>query len=154
MLLIVFHIDDDRFGLDVDQVIEVAPIVLLKKAAHTPGYVAGLFNYRGTVVPVIDLTKLITGKPSQPLMSTRIVLVDYTGADNAHHILGIMVERVMETVNYRDEDFQPPGFEQENTQYLGDIIIDENGMIQRIKVDNILPESLQKLLFKKSGETL
>jgi len=154
MLLIVFHIGDNRFGLDVDQVIEVAPIVLLKKAAHTPGYVAGLFNYRSTVVPVIDLTMLITGKQSQPLMSTRIVLVDYTGADNAHHVLGIMVERVMETTNYRDEDFQPPGFEDGNTQYLGDIIIDEYGMMQRINVDNILPESLQELLFKESGDIL
>ena len=152
MLLIVFHVGNDRFGLDVSQIIEVTPLVVLKKAPHTPEYVAGLFNYRGTIVPVIDLSTLLCGNSSKYLLSTRIILIDYICSNDVHHILGLMTERVTETITYREEDFQLPGIESENAPYLGDIIIDENGMIQRIKVENILPESLQELLFKDKKE--
>ena len=152
MLLIVFNIGKDRFGLDVSQIIEVIPLVTFKKVHRTPKYVSGIFNYRGTMVPVIDLSTLISGKPSQPLLSTRVILVNYTSPDN-HHTLGLVAERVTETMVFREEDFKPPVIESDTTRYLGDIMTTEDGMIQRITIENILPEYLRKILFSTKKET-
>ena len=152
MLLLLFQIGKDRFGLDVSQIIKVVPLVILKKVHRAPNYIAGLFDYRGTIIPVIDLSALISGKPSRLLLSTRIILVDFINSDNNHHILGLMTERVSETIMVNEKDFKQPIVESETIRYLGDIIPDENGMIKRIKIENILPEYLQKLLFKTKKE--
>ena len=151
MLLILFQIGNDRFGLDVEQVLEVVPVVTFKKAPHTPGYVAGMFNYRGTIVPVIDLSTLISGEPSKSFLSTRILLVNYNSPDDTAHVLGLLAERVTETFSCNEDDFQPPGIESENAKYLENIILDDKGMIQFVSVEKILPESLHEILFKKSG---
>ena len=147
MLLLLFNIGKDRFGLEVNHIIEILPLVEFKIAPHTPEYVAGLFNYRGTIVPVIDLSMLISGTPSRPLLSTRIILVDYIRSDYNHHVLGLMAEYVTETIPCREEDFKPSTIVSKTAQYIGDIIIHEDEMIQRIKIENILPKPVQELLF-------
>lgn len=149
MVLLLFQAGEERLGLDVSRVIEVMPVVNLKKAPHTPEYVAGLFNYRGTIVPVIDLSALLSGKRLVPLFSTRIILVDYIGADGCSHALGLMAERVTETFSFREEDMQPAGVESETAEYLDRILTDERGMIRLVEVNRILPESLQNVLFKE-----
>jgi chemotaxis-related protein WspB len=149
MVLLVFQSGEERLSLDVSRVIEVMPVVNMKKAPHTPEYIAGLLNYRGTIVPVVDLSELLSGNHHAPLLSTRIILVDYTGTDGNHHTLGLMAERVTETVSASEKDMQSSGIESETAGYLGPIIIDERGMIRLVEVNRILPESLQKILFQE-----
>ena len=153
MLLLLFLIGNERFGLDVTRVIEVTPMAVLKKAPADAAHVAGLFNYRGSVVPVIDLSCLLQGRPSRPRLSTRIILVDYnTGSDSAQHILGLLAERVTETVTCRKEDVRSPGIGFDNAPYLGDIVIDNQGMIQYVLVEQLLPHWLQESLFPAAKE--
>lgn len=146
MLLLIFHVGKERYGLDSRRVIEVVPKVALKPVPHTPQYVAGLFNYRGRIVPVVDLSALIADTPCGALLSTRIILVDYPGVDR-RHILGLLAERVTETLKCREEDFNPPGIATSEGPYLGDLLVDDEGMIQRIRVEEILPQSLRESLF-------
>lgn len=136
MLFLVFEIGNERYCLEVSRIIEITPMVIFKKIPHAPKYVSGLFNYRGTIVPVIDLSVMIAGKQSRPLFSTRIVLVDYVSDDKTHHILGLLAEKATETISCREEDFQPSGIEVDDAQYLGDVIFDESGMIQRLRIED------------------
>jgi len=63
MLLLLFDVGSNRYGLEASEVIEVTPLVCLRAAPHTPAYVAGVFNYRGVVTPVIDLHALLGERP-------------------------------------------------------------------------------------------
>ncbi len=143
MLFLVFEADNERYCLEVSSIIEVIPMVIFKKIPHVPEYFAGLFNYRGTIVPVIDLSMLICRKPSKTLFSTRIVLVNYSGIDQNYHILGLLVERATETIFCNVEKFQSPGIEVDHAKYLGDVIFDDRGMIQRIRIEKLPPETIQ-----------
>ncbi len=147
MLLLLFEIGSDRYCLDVARVVEVTPMVSFKKLPHAPDYVSGLVNYRGTIAPVIDLSALLGGAPSRPLFSTRIILVDFKGSDRSHHVLGLLAEKVTETISRREDDFQQAGITVEKTPFLGKVVFDGRGMIQRVEVEQILPESVQKYLF-------
>ena len=147
MLLLQFQAGSERFGLEVSRVIEVAPLVILRKIPHTADHIAGLFNYRGTLVPVIDLTVLLTGAVSQLLMSTRIILVHYNGADGASHILGLLAEGVTETVVCRPSDLQPPVISVAGAPYLGMILLEDRNTLQCIEIDKLLPDDLQASLF-------
>lgn len=142
MLFLIFEIENERYCLEVSRIIEITPMVTFKKLPHAPAHISGLFNYRGTVVPVIDLAVLIAGRPSRPLFSTRIVLVDYVSEDGTHHVLGLLAEKATETISCREEDFQPSGIEVDAAQYLGDVIFDEAGMIQRVKIEKLPPENI------------
>ncbi len=144
MLVLLFHLGDITYTMKCDRVREVAPIVKLKAAPHAPDYVAGLFNYRGVVVPVIDLRRLIQDQPCEMRMSTRIILVDYLKNDNTPYILGLMAERVTETARKDESAFLTPGLHMKEAPYLGSLVMEDNEMIQYVDLD-LLPESFQFL---------
>ena len=152
MLLLQFQAGTDRYGLDVSRVIEIIPMVVFHPLPHADPSVAGLFNYRGTMVPVIDLTVLLTGAASRPLFSTRIILVDYPGRDDHAHTLGLLAERVTETVPCAKGDFQPAGIAIAGAPYLGDLFPHGEEMIQRIEIDRLLPSALRESLFVQDGK--
>ncbi len=139
MLMLLFHAGDNLYALDSSQVVEVIPMVVLRKIHHVPDYVAGVFNYRGTIVPVIDLCHLIQGTACRSRFSTRIIMVNYTAKDGGHRRLGLMAERVTETLNRPDLD--PKNASKVNdVPYLGEIFMDELGMIQRIHWEHLITE--------------
>ncbi len=146
MLVLLFFIGDVMYTIKCDNVKEIAPMVKLKSVPHTPDFFAGYFNYRGAIVPVIDLCRLIQGSPCRMRMSTRIILVDYPGKDNTSNIIGLMAERVTETVKKPRESFILPNIRSKNAPYLGGIVMEENEMIQYIDLEmlpdciNFLPE--------------
>ena len=144
MLVLLFYLGDTMYTMKCDRVREVAPIVKLKAAPHAPDYVAGLFNYRGVIVPVIDLRRLIQGQPCQMRMSTRVILVDYLKDDNTPYILGLMAERVTETARRDESAFLSPGLRMKEAPYLGSLMMEDKEMIQYVDLDR-LPESFQFL---------
>lgn len=154
MLFLLFEIDNNRYCLDVSQVIEVTPLVSLRKLPFAPPYVAGLMNYRGDIAPVIDLSILLGQSLSRPLFSTRIVLVHFKGADKATHLLGLMAEKATETISRREEDFKPTGIAIGDARFLGKVVSDERGMIQRLETEQMLTESVQRVLFAGIEEAI
>jgi chemotaxis-related protein WspB len=144
MLFLLFKIRDERYCLDASRIIEVVPMVLFKKIPHAPLYLTGLFNYRGTIVPVVDLSALLYGEPCRQALSTRIVLVDYRGSARDSHIVGLLAEHVTETISRREEDFQSSGVEVENSRFLGGVISDDEGMVQKVEVDRIPAQAITR----------
>jgi chemotaxis-related protein WspB len=146
MLLLVFQAGAERFGLEASRIVEVLPAPLLRPIPAAPDYIAGLFDYHGTIVPVIDMSCLLAGETARPLLSTRIVLVDYGGS----HLLGLLAEQATETVSCGEEDWRPSGVAVENAPYLNGILRRGNDMIQRVTVEELLPESVRETLFVQS----
>ncbi len=153
MLLLRFQAGKECYGMDVSRIIEVIPMVLFRPLPHADPAVAGVFNYRGTITPVIDLTTLITGDASRPLFSTRVILVHYPGLDGDDHNLGLLAERVTETVYCTEEDFQATGISIDTAPYIGDLLSNaDGGTIQRVDVKQLLPPALMESLFRSALE--
>lgn len=120
-------------------------MVLLRKIQHVPDYVAGVFNYRGTIIPVIDLCHLIQGTACHSRYSTRIIIVNHTAKDGKVHCLGLMAERVTETLSRADLDRK--NVERvTNVSYLGEMFMDEKGMIQLVNWEHLIAEVQQAYL--------
>lgn len=147
MLYLLFRVANERFCLDVSQIVEVAPIVDIKSIPHAPEGVLGFINYRGIVSPLIDLSILLAGKPSKHLMSSRIIIANFSSPNGVARPAGLLAEMVTETISRKREDLQPSNMKVENAPYLGDVFFDEEGMIQVIKLDRIFPDSLKATLF-------
>ena len=139
MLMLLFHAGDNLYALNSSQVVEVIPMVVLRKIHHVPDYVAGVFSYHGTIVPVIDLCHLIQGTACRSRFSTRIIMVNYTAKDGGHRRLGLMAERVTETLKRPDLDSKN-AFTVNDVPYLGEMFMDEKGMIQLIHWEHLIRE--------------
>lgn len=143
MLLLLFTLGQHRYALEARQVIEVVPLAELKEIPRAPDYVAGVLNYRGTPVPVLDITQMNQNYPSRVCMSTRIILVNYGGAN----ILGLMAERVTETAKRERDEFVSTGVATPDAPYLGPVSNDSNGMLQLMDIDALIPDAVRVLLF-------
>jgi len=147
MLFIVFKAGNANYALEARQVIEVVPLVTLRACPGAPAYIAGLANYRGTGVPIVDLGRLVGGAPSAVYLSTRIILTPYTGGDNQQRIVGLLAESVTNTVERDEADFGQNNVAVPGTSGLGKLAVSGTGFIQRVVVERLVPKELEQILF-------
>lgn len=148
VLFLVFRIASERFALQAIEVAEVLPRLPLKPIAKAPAWVAGVFAYRGAVVPVIDLSALTFGQAAQPRTSTRLVLVHYRPDDvTPSTLLGLILEQATDTLRCNPADFKPYGLDNRQAPYLGPVREDAQGLMQWVRVADLLDEQVRALLF-------
>ncbi len=150
MLMLLFYLGDILCTLKCENVREIAPLVKLKKVRHAPDHFAGYFNYRGLIVPVIDLRQFIYGHPCHKRLSTRIILADYQKKDSLS-IIGFMAERVTEAVMKPEDAVLKMGLNIRKAPYLGNLVIEKKEMIQYIDLEK-LPQKLNCLSMPEDGD--
>jgi chemotaxis-related protein WspB len=138
MLLLVFYLGEEKYFLKHDNIREISPMVMLKKMPHMPDYFAGFFNYRGQVVPVIDLCQFIQGYPCQMRLSTRIMLIDYARANQQGAILGLMAERLTEAIRKPEITLISSGPTLPKSPYLEGFILERDKMIPCLNLNTLL----------------
>ncbi|MDB6154200.1 MAG: cheW-like domain protein, partial [Chthoniobacteraceae bacterium] len=149
MLFLLFYLGQDCYALEAAQVAEVVPFLSIKQIPLAATGVAGMLNYRGEAVPVIDLSVLTLGSPSAVRLSTRIVLVHYADSFGGKRLLGLIAEKVTETVRLERTDFAGTGIANRAAPYLGPVAATARGMIQWVEVANLLPDSVREILFQE-----
>lgn len=153
-LYLLFSLSGERYALAAREVVAVLPRVPVKTIPGAPAWVAGVFAFRGALVPVLDLCHLSLGTPAPARTSTRTVLVDYRTADGRHSPLGLVLEQASDTLRCDPEAFRDYGLLNAESPYLGPVMETRDGLVQRIHVEQLLPETVQTLLFPLAGLNL
>ena len=151
MLCLIFQTKLGRFAVNVQKIAELTPLVGLSSLPLAPDYVAGLMDYRGQATPVIDLGILLGGKRSLPLLSTRIIIVDYPLGENQSRPLGLMAELATETGEFSEADFASAPLKLASAPYLEAINTGQEAMLTLLDPLRILPEELKDMLFREPG---
>jgi chemotaxis-related protein WspB len=149
MLFILFQIGQDRYALPASRIIEVLPLMNLKRVPRAPTGVAGVLNYRGAPAPVIDLNEMTLAVSAAHRLSTRIILVKYPLDAERGHALGLLAENVTNTIQRPIQDFVAAGVESDNAPYLGRVAKDSGGLIQLIEVERLLTPEIRDVLFRE-----
>jgi chemotaxis-related protein WspB len=147
MLFLEFQVGTEAYVLHTAQIVEVLPLVSLKRIPQAPVGIAGLFNYRGRPVPAIDLSELMLGRTAQHHRSTRLILVRY-----GERLLGLIAEQATTTLQREALDFTDSGIANHATPYLGPVTRDGARLIQWIEVHKLLPESVSSVLFRQAEQ--
>ncbi len=148
MLLLLFEIRDGRFALPTERIVTIVPYVRLKKIPKAPDYVAGIMNYRGTPVPVIDLSSLSEGTPCKYRFSTRIILVAYPYMENQDKLLGLIAERITETAKIKQTTIPSSGILMDDALYTGKDDGNKDEMVQWFDLVRMIPAHMVKDLFQ------
>lgn len=154
MVLLLLNAGERRYALDTADVVEVVPAVELKPSPHASGPVAGGFDYRGGVVPVLDLCRLVEQRPCRRRLSTRIIVIETPDADGSPRRLGLMAERVTETVKVAETDLQPADAQADEPLYLGKLLAVGADTVRCLRTDRLLPEDLRRSLFADPAEPM
>lgn len=152
MLLLTFQAGSQNYAINAKSVQEVIPLVRTRELAGAPDFVCGVFSYRGTLVPVIDVTQMLSGKRSAEHLSSRIIIVKYPDAEKSENVLGLLAEHVTSTASRKTETFADPGVAIPGAPWLGKISVEEKGMLQIVKIEDILTDELKATLFVASKE--
>lgn len=109
MLGLIFQVGPDKVAVDVRRVREVVPRVRLSAGHGGPAWMAGVFVYRGRVVPVIDLHSLAGAGECPPHLSSRIILFQYP-LEVPESLVGLLATQVNEIREIKPDVVQPmPG---------------------------------------------
>lgn len=146
MLVLTFQIGPNRLALNVREISEVVPRVTLKQAPFGPHWLAGVFVYRGQVVPVVDLHRVISVGECPDFLSSRIILVPLPG-DPQQRLIGLLAAQVAD-VKELNQVQQPQhiGPAEHSRPELGQVIIDAEGMMHLATVERVIPQAYRQQL--------
>lgn len=154
MQFLLFHLGQDRYGLSTRHLVRVLPLMDLKQLPQAPACVAGLMNYHGTPVPVLDLSLLACATRCRAAFDTRILLTDFSAADGSSHLLGLVVERVSHIVDMDPGLFTAPGVASPAAPYLGKVVATDGAIVQLVELAQLLTPEVQALLFAPAAQAM
>lgn len=152
-LYLKIQVGEAAYLLDAARVARVLPLTHLKSIPHAPAAIAGCFDYQGSVVPLIDLTQLVLGRPAPRHLSTRVILIPFPadkGRGGRENLLGLIAEKATETIRIDRAQFTAAGITTDAAPYLGSVKSIDGRMLQQIEVDRLLPGDLSAMLFREA----
>ena len=148
MLCLLFQLGDERYALRAAEVCEVLPALAVRPIAHAPRGIAGIVDYRGTSLPVIDLSQIVLSRPAEMRLSTRLIVVTLGVRAAEPRLMGLIAERVTEVVRTAPADFETPGVTSAAAPYLEEVFRVGGGLVQRVNIGRLLPAPVQDALFQ------
>jgi chemotaxis-related protein WspB len=142
MLFLLLCLDSDCYALDASQVVEILPLVSIRKMLRSPQGVVGTINYHGTFVPIVDFSEMVLGRQAPPRLSTRILLLRCPGQEGQPCLVGLVAEKATEVMRCEQADFVSAGITNVAAPYLGGIVTRPQGLVQRIELGKLLPAVL------------
>jgi chemotaxis-related protein WspB len=146
MLHLTFCIGPMRFVIDARHVSQVVARVPLRPLPLSEPYVAGLLDFRGTVLVVVDLATRLLGTACASSLSTRIIIVRIKH-DDREFPLGLIAEQVTELCHADVPMAERSKSVIQDHDFLGPIVRVDGALVQRIEVDRVLPESVRHQIF-------
>ena len=101
-----FKLGDELFAADVAKVLEILEVPKITKVPKSPGYLRGVINLRGNVLPVID-SRVKFGLPFQPDTISTCIVVLTVQMENESLVLGALVDSVQEVIEIGPGQIQP-----------------------------------------------
>ena len=102
---LTFGLGKEEFAIEVLRVREIIGAQEITAVPQAPGYVKGVINLRGKVIPVVDL-RLKFGLPEQRSTPGTCMIVVQVERDGAAIQTGVVVDSVSEVVTLQGADIE------------------------------------------------
>ncbi|MDD5482504.1 MAG: chemotaxis protein CheW [Kiritimatiellae bacterium] len=147
MLYLTFKAGENEYALDAARVLQVVPGVPLRPVPDAPDHIAGLLNFRGSPVIVVDLVKLIARIKCRRLFSARIIITDCARAGGGQAtLLGLLAEDITTLMKREPADLMENALNTAETSCLGQMFRDDERLIQIIKIERLVTGELEHML--------
>lgn len=134
---IAFHVANQIYCIDIMAVREIRGWTPATPLPHSPGFVRGVINLRGAVLPVIDLAARLGLPQSEPTARHAVIVVQFSG-----QVVGLLVDAVSNILTVTPEEIQPtPDVASDVARtFVRGIIAADKQMISVLTVKSLVPE--------------
>lgn len=134
--LIAFRIGEQEFCVDIMAVREIRGWTPATPLPRTPGYMKGVINLRGAVLPIVDLSGRFGLGDTEPSARHVIMVVQIGG-----RTVGLLVDAVSDILQLTDDQVQPtPDVAADEVKaFVKGIFAVDGRMISLIALDRVLP---------------
>lgn len=131
-----FSIGDVIYAINIKYVKEIIAVEQITVVPKIPGYIKGVINIRGKVVPVISVRKRFGIEEIPYDDRTCIIVLEFEDGDQ----VGIIVDRVQEVITAKKSSIsKPPDSKNVNAnKYIKSIINLEDGKRLLISCDKLI----------------
>ena len=110
---LVFSLFNSRYGVRVPSVREILLLPELTPVTEAPPYISGLFNFRGRIIPVMDLHVRFGYKPQPYHLEDRVIVLELDEL-----IMALIVNEVFNVQELESEQVEsPPTYGQEEGHF-------------------------------------
>ena len=103
---LTFNLGREIYGLQILKVQEIIGMMSVTHVPRTPGYIRGVINLRGKVIPVIILRSKFGMESAEDTERTCIIVVQVAW-NNQNVTMGLIVDEVSEVVDIGGEQIEP-----------------------------------------------
>ena len=103
---LTFRLAAEEYGLEILKVQEIIKMQDITKIPRAPGFVRGVINLRGKVIPVVDLRLKFDMQTLETTVKTCIIVVQVKKATFTV-TMGIIVDEVNEVLDVNGEQIEP-----------------------------------------------
>jgi purine-binding chemotaxis protein CheW len=104
---LTFKLGEEIFGANVGKVLNILEMTKITKVPKSPGYMKGVINLRGSVLPLIDTRIKFDMPETEYTANTCILVLDIEMNGETVHV-GALVDSVQEVIEIDDAQIQPP----------------------------------------------
>jgi purine-binding chemotaxis protein CheW len=136
-------IGTEHFAISVYKVLEIIKFEQLTRVPNTSDFIPGVLNFRGSIVPVIDMHKRFN-IDSTANNEKMVVVVDIANKDK-NVLMGLLVDEVTDIVefDYKSIKSVPDLGIKYNPEFLEGFIEQEKNFIMVLNIERVL--SVQEL---------
>lgn len=111
---LVFKVGNEDFGIEIRHVIEIVGIQKINEVPDLPGYMKGVINLRGRVIPVMDIRSRF-GMADRDYDERTCIIVVQVGGETS----GLIIDQVKEVTEIPDDQIElPPVRSAQSGQYV------------------------------------
>lgn len=146
-----FILAEEEYGIGILMIKEIIGMMPITFVPRTPGYVKGVINLRGKVIPVVDLRLRFGMEAVDYTERTCIIVMEIAGSAETLQI-GIVVDSVSEVLTIKSEEIEDTpaiGAKLDMAYILGMAKMDGNVKIL-LDIDKVL-KSEELSLFSKAA---
>lgn len=146
---LTFSMAKEEYGIGILKIREIIGMMPITSVPQTPGFVKGVINLRGKVIPVIDLRLRFNMDSIDYNERTCIIVVEILGQSSTVQV-GIVVDSVSEVLNIKQDEIEDtPTFGTSlNTDYILGMAKMEGGVKILLDIDQVLTSDELSLLEK------
>jgi purine-binding chemotaxis protein CheW len=104
---LTFLLSGEMMAIAILNIKEIIEYGSLTEVPMMPGFIRGVINLRGSVVPVVDLSVRFGRNKTEVSRRTCIVIIEVENVDEKHDI-GVMVDSVSEVLEIPRSEIEPP----------------------------------------------
>ncbi len=147
---LTFELGDEVFACHVNKLLHILEIPDITEVPGAPHYMKGIINLRGKVLPVID-TKVKMGMPPVEFTKDTCIVVMDINLDDDSLLVGVLVDRVLEVLEFNDEDILPPPNlgSKYHSEFITGIVNRDGKFILIIDIDTVF--SLDEINFMRDS---